>query len=216
MGQKRAECRFCLAKDTYQNLISPCDCKGSCKYVHEKCLVLWYNQRPDRGLHCGICNQELAREVSQPLEDLTFADTVFDNYKIFQSMSMLLILHGMYFSFFLTFFLYLRLYPIQTYGIYQVIVHSWYGYGFLTLVQNVKNKQKYFKLWVSWNTLALATLQLYCVIFFLVNPFLSGLSLNVCLMLYYMTHYEILQQLNKHSSFVFLSKKTPRRRRLNQ
>lgn len=35
------ECRICLEEDTYDNLISPCYCRGTNKYVHKKCLNQW-------------------------------------------------------------------------------------------------------------------------------------------------------------------------------
>lgn len=34
-------CRFCLDQDNLSNLISPCKCTGSQKYIHEQCLNKW-------------------------------------------------------------------------------------------------------------------------------------------------------------------------------
>ncbi|OMJ83340.1 hypothetical protein SteCoe_15739 [Stentor coeruleus] len=34
-------CRFCLDDDKLSNLISPCNCAGSQKYIHEYCLNKW-------------------------------------------------------------------------------------------------------------------------------------------------------------------------------
>ena len=35
------ECRICLEEDEICNLISPCLCRGTTKYIHEKCLNEW-------------------------------------------------------------------------------------------------------------------------------------------------------------------------------
>ena len=32
------ECRICLEEDEIENLISPCLCRGTSKYIHEKCF----------------------------------------------------------------------------------------------------------------------------------------------------------------------------------
>lgn len=34
-------CRICLCDDGSSELIKPCQCKGSLRYVHENCLKVW-------------------------------------------------------------------------------------------------------------------------------------------------------------------------------
>lgn len=36
-------CKFCLGEDECEDnfLCNPCDCKGSCEYVHLECLKNW-------------------------------------------------------------------------------------------------------------------------------------------------------------------------------
>lgn len=34
-------CRICLCDDGSSELIKPCKCKGSLRYVHENCLKVW-------------------------------------------------------------------------------------------------------------------------------------------------------------------------------
>ncbi len=47
------ECKFCLEEDKEHNLISPCKCTGSLKYVHLKCLEKYHEKRYlDK---CEIC-----------------------------------------------------------------------------------------------------------------------------------------------------------------
>jgi hypothetical protein len=48
-----AECRICLMSDDVGQLIEPCHCTGSVKYVHLKCLKLWLHETAD--LTCEIC-----------------------------------------------------------------------------------------------------------------------------------------------------------------
>ena len=50
------ECRFCFQSGV--NLISPCSCKGSAKYVHSHCLNTWRvtNQNPAAFTQCQSCN----------------------------------------------------------------------------------------------------------------------------------------------------------------
>ena len=36
------ECRICLEKDNIEDMISPCLCRGSCKYIHRECLHKWF------------------------------------------------------------------------------------------------------------------------------------------------------------------------------
>ena len=43
-------CKYCLEEDFIQNLIHPCKCKGSMKYVHPKCFYKWQKSS------CEICH----------------------------------------------------------------------------------------------------------------------------------------------------------------
>ena len=66
------ECRYCLFSDNKLNdLIDPCNCRGSMKYVHEKCLIDWIinNNKESRYkfedkmqinlLNCEICHFDM-------------------------------------------------------------------------------------------------------------------------------------------------------------
>ena len=39
-GEKR-QCRICLGEDEKKCFISPCNCKGTMKYIHKRCLLYW-------------------------------------------------------------------------------------------------------------------------------------------------------------------------------
>lgn len=38
---EKKECRYCLQEDQITNLITPCHCEGTMKYVHNECLEDW-------------------------------------------------------------------------------------------------------------------------------------------------------------------------------
>lgn len=50
-------CRICLLDDNQQDLISPCRCKGSMKYVHSTCLEQWRQTSTNRRSYfqCDQC-----------------------------------------------------------------------------------------------------------------------------------------------------------------
>lgn len=50
-------CRICLESDG--TLISPCACKGTAGYVHEKCLLKWIEE--SKSYECEICKVEYSR-----------------------------------------------------------------------------------------------------------------------------------------------------------
>ena len=47
-------CRFCLETDSTTNMITPCDCRGSCAFVHRDCLRQWL----DNSDTCNICDSK--------------------------------------------------------------------------------------------------------------------------------------------------------------
>ena len=73
-----SECRFCLTPDVPTNLISPCNCKGSVRFIHQSCLQNWLRERFRRqyknlvkrtaaggtGLKCELCHSEFHGELS--------------------------------------------------------------------------------------------------------------------------------------------------------
>ena len=50
-------CRFCFEEETRMNkLLSPCDCQGSIRFVHVKCLLHWQRVAPIQFIHkCQLC-----------------------------------------------------------------------------------------------------------------------------------------------------------------
>jgi hypothetical protein len=52
-------CRICLDDVVRENVIAPCRCAGSSKWVHRECLDKWRSMREDRAFaHCTECLAE--------------------------------------------------------------------------------------------------------------------------------------------------------------
>ena len=56
MSKKQKMCRICF--ENGKNLISPCHCSGTIKFVHRECLEKWRNFESDiyRPFRCEICH----------------------------------------------------------------------------------------------------------------------------------------------------------------
>ncbi len=54
------QCRICLDEDDMTNLIAPCRCNGSVKYVHRDCIQTWirFTENPDLKKKCSMCQTE--------------------------------------------------------------------------------------------------------------------------------------------------------------
>lgn len=49
------QCRVCLCEDELANLIQPCLCAGSSRWVHRSCLDQWRNQSTTSFFNCSVC-----------------------------------------------------------------------------------------------------------------------------------------------------------------
>jgi hypothetical protein len=72
-------CRICLSEDEPENpIISPCNCTGSVKYIHVKCIKEWLEGKKHmkltpqvnsyiwRGLECEICKSFYSDTIPHP------------------------------------------------------------------------------------------------------------------------------------------------------
>ena len=64
------ECRICLENDNLDDLISPCRCSGTSKWVHRKCLEEWRNESNNirAKKYCMECNYKYKVTLNHPLE----------------------------------------------------------------------------------------------------------------------------------------------------
>jgi hypothetical protein len=59
------QCRYCLDEEPAEDLIAPCRCAGSGRWVHRRCLDEWRARERQRRAftHCEVCNFEYVVEV---------------------------------------------------------------------------------------------------------------------------------------------------------
>uniref|UniRef100_A0A0K0E2B6 RING-CH-type domain-containing protein n=1 Tax=Strongyloides stercoralis TaxID=6248 RepID=A0A0K0E2B6_STRER len=75
-------CRICFDGNFPNKMVSPCKCKGSCKYVHNDCLTKWY-ESSGRNC-CEICKFDflVTREGFKSIKEMTgpkpFSDDMED------------------------------------------------------------------------------------------------------------------------------------------
>ena len=56
------QCRYCLCTDPESELINPCKCQGSLKYVHQKCLFDWVQK-----------SNKTISSIDSPIQDEEYA-----------------------------------------------------------------------------------------------------------------------------------------------
>eukprot|EP00483_Globobulimina_turgida_P011756 UN11778 len=97
-------CRYCLDGKNALNLISPCDCEGTSKYVHQECLAQWIktkhasslriniiqHQSATRTLQCTECRGDYRIRISSVSWNTFFYRLLFDNtnQKLLQKMGL--------------------------------------------------------------------------------------------------------------------------------
>ena len=66
-----AQCRICLDDDHVRNMISPCSCSGTSKFVHRACLDEWRAQErvPSAFTHCPTCHFEYITDSADDIRD---------------------------------------------------------------------------------------------------------------------------------------------------
>ena len=63
-------CRICLEEDSEDNLITPCSCIGTHKYIHLDCLNQWRDfnvNNPEKRDNCDICKQPYNYNRTAPI-----------------------------------------------------------------------------------------------------------------------------------------------------
>ena len=97
-------CRYCLDSKNSIDLISPCDCEGTSKYVHQDCLAKWIKTKHtsslrinilqhgsiQRILQCTECRGNYKIEISPVSWNTFFYRLLFDysNQKLLQKMAL--------------------------------------------------------------------------------------------------------------------------------
>ena len=74
-------CRICFEEDTIDNLIYPCKCNGTTKYVHRACINEW-RKKNSKNTHCEICKfkYKLIPNTDKSKFFLKYTNTTLRNY----------------------------------------------------------------------------------------------------------------------------------------
>jgi hypothetical protein len=64
------QCRICLSENE-KDIVSPCHCKGSVKYVHKECLQKWVDVKGV--LNCDLCKKKYNVKLKLEEENKVFA-----------------------------------------------------------------------------------------------------------------------------------------------
>lgn len=195
-------CRFCLnSKETPRNiLLSPCECKGSIRYVHVACLNRWRHMDPNKNaVQCLLCLTDYNLPYESDLENLPSEKTwsvLALRYPIFLYgiIHYIWIFHQHYRIEKRT-LVYEYSSPVSLLIPYQFIFQSTY---FILFVREwkVKHKKKYFSLWVSPTGVLLISLHVLSLFYFLQENYLMTLPLLMVFTLYYRYHKLILLNIN--------------------
>jgi hypothetical protein len=206
MGKsKSVQCRFCLEDDIRRNLISPCLCKGSFKFVHNNCLIKWYNHEPLKALQCSVCLETFSKVLIHPLEDLEIYKPYL--HLILQKpLFSVLLWNWIYFSVY-TNFNNLSIANFQiSYSIYQLFLHVVSFSYFIGLLSNVKNKTTYFSIWKDKSRIIILPIHLILFLGIPKTTWIGGMASDVFLFLYFYEHIDILAKINEKHNFAFTSR----------
>jgi hypothetical protein len=203
--QKKGQCRFCLENDSIKNLLSPCDCKGSAKYVHNDCLVKWTEAKPETGHICNSCGIECERIIDEDIETITL---MFKNNVLFIKNPYTMI----YTTHWVCYWLYTLLYPGYSYyilySVYQFLFHSVYLLYFSYILSRVKNIERYALYWLLTPRITIFITHIYFIYTFPHAVYIGGFGSNICIFAYFYEHYRVVCMLNKDKKPIFLSKDT--------
>lgn len=205
------QCRFCLDNDSAKNMLRPCACRGSIKFVHSQCLLDYYRVNPVRGLSCGMCKEEYTLQYS-------YAPEHVPTYQEYLQMGvnpplafiaiynwLLLTIHASMFPSFSPNHMVLCF-------IGQGLFHGAYAVKFYTLIRTLENPKRY---WLQWRTpyrIGLVLCHAVCLLSMFKTLWLHGIAADVLVFLYFFEHIDILHELNQKNDFRFTNRPAVRRR----
>lgn len=75
-------CKFCFGDENQENLIAPCGCTGSMRFVHKECLTNWLknNKGDKRYFECNECKKEYKRLI--PSDQDSIVDFEMSTYTL--------------------------------------------------------------------------------------------------------------------------------------
>ena len=202
MPRQIYDCRFCLEIDEKRNLLAPCFCKGSYKYVHNTCLIEWYNHEPLKGHSCNVCSYMYQMEHTSPIE--TWQNVrLFLHIHLYYPFLSILITHWACISCFAYTHI---LFDDSLYMLYQFLWHIGMGLEYMYAVYGIKNRRVYAMYWKKYPRCLLPVIHSYFLLFLPKTGILGGMAANMCMMYYFYEHYEIINSMNTNVRMRFLSR----------
>jgi hypothetical protein len=203
---RKAQCRFCLEDDERQNLVAPCVCKGSFKYVHPACLMQWYRHEPTRGLNCSACLEAFSREGIVELETIPPFYELMD-LNVYRPHVSIFVSHWCFIAWFHF------IWPVTTperytlmYHLFQGVYHGIYLLRLRTFLSRVKNPKVFMKELCSRSILLIPFLHMGCLATMWKTGFLGGISADVCMFMYVYECFDVLHAINAQRSFTFTNR----------
>ncbi len=203
---KQAQCRFCLEDDDRDNLLAPCICKGSFKYVHRACLMQWYEHEPTKGLRCSACLKPFSRQGILELENLP---TDGDLQTLFINKPHLAILFSHWCFIGCAHFIVTIYGPLDylvLYHIFQAGFHGVYMWGLHIVCSHIKNIDVCMKEWFSRSIQVVPFIHVVCLATMWKTGFLGGIAADLCIFLYFYELFDVLHTINQQQSFVFINR----------
>jgi len=209
MTKDTADCRFCLESDNVNNLIAPCSCKGTFKYVHNKCLMNWYFHQPERARSCSAC-----LDIFETRDNITREEIVISPFMVVKLKSPFIVIIISHCTFFIAtnFDISIQLMEINSlktmdfYIIYQVMNNIFHLFYFFTVVSKIQNKKLYFTHWLTVSRCILLFLHIYLIMTLPITVFLGGVASEYCICLYFYEHLNIVNEINEKEGFQFISR----------
>lgn len=180
------ECRICFEDDQIKNMIVPCLCNGTNKYVHEKCLkkfILSSNNLLYKK-QCYICKYEYNFDVNIDL---------CNNYSLF------LFLLNIFGTFFILLYIYFNIYSI----FYNILLIFYINLPFIVNVILLKRKKIILKLYIKeyiYIPIFLIFVSIYLLQFNILNIYAFFLE-NIAALFMWNIHYKSLYILYFNDNF---------------
>lgn len=203
------QCRFCLEDDLQQNLIAPCICTGSGRYVHSRCVFQWYTHNPSKGMMCQVCQTTLATRNSHTIEKHPLEGTLYWKW-IERPALLILFFHWFFYCACVVIDINSRKsipFSNQIYIPLQIGYHIYMFYIMYLCISAVQTKRVYWIYWYRTIRIAIPLAHFFFIAALSYQKMLAGISANICLLYYSMEHIEILDAMNRNVRIEFVSRK---------
>ncbi len=195
------ECRYCLESDVPKNLVAPCICKGSFQYVHNECLMKWYDASPEKGLRCSACNTYLARKFTHILE-MNPLQFPFMQGCVQNPMIIVAYVHFVFFMAYICFYNQIKYEDV--YIFVQLMFHGLQIGKLSYFIYKIQNQRRYWRLWLQNRRIVLPLVHLFIATKLQQTLFIGGVAADICMCIYFYEHLAIVQAINDRRSFMFV------------